>query len=78
MNDQPTTLQSDNLISRISRLHITDNEFKNESGEKIAYKRAVLHYSVNGKPKTLELAINKDKADLLDAADVVDGNILNS
>lgn len=66
----------DNLINRLSRANIVDKSFKNDSGELIEYKRLILHYSLNGKPKSMELKISSDKADLLEGADIVESQTI--
>ncbi|MFZ1360867.1 MAG: hypothetical protein WAS27_02485 [Candidatus Saccharimonadales bacterium] len=64
--------QSDNLVSRLSRAHISDNEFTDDSGKVVKYKRLVLTVLVKG--ESVELPIKVDKKDLLilGMADTVD------
>lgn len=61
---------NDNLLSKLTRLHIEESSFIPEGQTTaINYLSAVLSYELNGKPKTMRLKINGDKAQILELAD---------
>lgn len=67
----------DNLLSKLSRLHVEEKRFTPEgSKEPIVYNVAVLDIQLAGKPSTIELKISKDKAQILQLADTVADNTL--
>jgi hypothetical protein len=63
----------DNLISKLTRLHIEERSFKPDgSNDVIKYSVAVLTYQIHGRDRTMELKISKDKAQILELADTID------
>ena len=63
----------DNLLSKITRLHVEERSFVPEGqSQPIKYNVAVLTYQINGKDRTMELKISKDKSQILELADTVE------
>lgn len=64
----PSTLP-DNLISRISRVHVAQKSFTNDKGEKVDFKRLVLTVQVKGEDFDIEFKPEKADITLLRLAD---------
>lgn len=62
--------QSDNLLSKLTRLHIEESSFTPE-GQKdsVTYNQLVLTYELKGNKRSMRLKINADKAQILEVAD---------
>lgn len=66
----------DNLLSKLSRLHVEEKRFTPDgSKDPIIYNVAVLTVQLAGKTSTIELKISKDKAQILQLADTMDNTL---
>lgn len=66
-----TTLP-DNLKSRIGRAFVRENEFKDDSGNVVKYKRFVIAGEIKGEDVEIEVKVDKKDLLLLSMFDVVD------
>jgi len=66
----------DNLLSKLTRLHVEERSFTPEgSHDPIKFNVAILSIQLNGQPRTIELKISKDKSLVLECADTLDRSL---
>lgn len=66
----------DNLISKLTRLHVEERSFVPDgSKDPIKYNVAVLSYQIHGQDRTMELKISKDKSQILELADTIERSL---
>lgn len=62
----------DNLKSRLARVHVVTNSFKDDSGKDVSYKRLVIAGFVKGEDIEIELKADKKDLTLLSLFDVIE------
>lgn len=72
MADRLSTLLPDNLKSRLSRVYIKTNSFKDDSGKNVEYSRLVIELQIKGEILDIEYKPEKKDLALLALADIID------
>lgn len=63
----------DNLVSKLTRLHIEERSFVPEGqSQPLKYNICVLTIQIKGQERTIDLKISKDKSMVLELADAID------
>ena len=68
----------ENLLAKLTTVRITDNSFKNDSGETIKYQRLVLGIEIKEEALEVEFKIDKKDATLLAFADVINPELVSA
>ena len=59
----------DNLISRLTRVHVASKSFVNSDGQTVEYQRLVLGFTVKGKESLIETKLDQKDITLLELSD---------
>jgi hypothetical protein len=59
----------DNLIGRLTRVHVANKTFKNSEGQNVEYSRLVLSGTVKGKDFVIETKLEQKDITLLELSD---------